>query len=105
MNKATLKWPTGDTETSKEIYCKFKGNLLNCNWWKAEQLAISLERVEELNLGLPNTNLASCREKDLTLGSPDQNSSVLNHQAILHPQILHIILYEYCTHEKLHGPC
>ena len=61
MNKATLKWPTGDTETSKEIYCKFDRNFLNPNWWKAEQLAISLQRVEELNLGLLNTNPASCR--------------------------------------------
>ena len=41
--------------------------------------------VEELNSGLPRTNLGSRRVEDLNQGPPDFKSSALNHSATLLP--------------------
>ena len=41
--------------------------------------------VEELNSGLPRTNLDRSRVEDLKKGPPDFKSSALNHSATLHP--------------------
>jgi len=35
----------------------------NPDWWEADQLAIILHSIEELNLGPSNRNPSSCRQR------------------------------------------
>ena len=52
-----------DTEISRQILYNEQEHVNNPNWWEADQLAIYLQSVEELNLGPPYANPCNGRKE------------------------------------------